>query len=64
VQLLYNSKCACFSSVSMEPIYMVRGIVGQMALTRRAGPGTALKSTAPARHGTVLLVPVPGTART
>jgi hypothetical protein len=37
-------------------------IVGQMALTRWAGPGTALKSTALARHGTFLLVP--GTART
>jgi hypothetical protein len=36
----------------------VMNIVGQMALTRRAGTGTAL-----ARHGTDLLVPVPGTAR-
>jgi hypothetical protein len=35
-----------------------------MALTRWAGPGTTLKSTAQARHGPFLLVPVPGTART
>jgi hypothetical protein len=35
-----------------------------MALTRWAGPGTALKSTTLARHDTFLLVPVPGTART
>jgi hypothetical protein len=39
-------------------------IDGQMALTRWAGPGTALKSTAQAQHGPFLSVPVPGTAHT
>jgi hypothetical protein len=39
-------------------------IDGQMALTRWAGPGMTLKSTAQARHSSFLLVPVPGTART
>jgi len=52
-----------FSTYGDTRSVVLTSILFQMALTRWAGTGTALKSTAQARPGPACFVPVPGTAR-